>query len=303
MKNVRNNYTLKELNQLNEIKLFPDFKDPMNSQAVDNSLQITNSDNHIPKPAEEEGISDAPFLLTVEIDKDESRKLKIYHDSIPEEVAFNFCKKYNLDFMANDYLVKEIKKILENDKKNAPQFENEMNINFSETIHEVDEEYINSELHRKDSEKVKANLFHNNIVGDKKEILLVDGKHFRTETTKENGSSKPNYSPFITETSSSHGENGLLSLIRKNKGREMTKSTEFRNKKSKSAKSMILTTKIAHSNRAKSEKKLKNDFELRCERVKRLRDIKSYFSQTFNAQFLIPPPIYDFSILKVFTFS
>ena len=51
---------------------------------------------------------DALFTMTIEIDEGRVGVIPIYEDSIPEKLAFEFCKKYNLDFQTLNYLTKQI---------------------------------------------------------------------------------------------------------------------------------------------------------------------------------------------------
>ena len=38
------------------------------------------------------------YVMTVELEKGKSENIKIYSNSKPEELAYEFCKKNNLDF-------------------------------------------------------------------------------------------------------------------------------------------------------------------------------------------------------------
>ena len=52
------------------------------------------------------------FTLLIELGNNESEYLKIYEDSIPEKLAYNFCLEHNLDFSSLQNLTKEIKRTL-----------------------------------------------------------------------------------------------------------------------------------------------------------------------------------------------
>ena len=51
--------------------------------------------------------------MTVELEKGKSENIKIYRDSKPDELAFDFCKLHNLDFSSLTYLTTQIKKLFE----------------------------------------------------------------------------------------------------------------------------------------------------------------------------------------------
>ena len=73
-----------------------------------NTNEISNDKN----THQEEMPENSPYVMTIEIDKGISEKLQIFYDSVPEEVAFEFCKKHNLDYTALSYLIDEIKTVL-----------------------------------------------------------------------------------------------------------------------------------------------------------------------------------------------
>ena len=64
---------------------------------------------------EEKSNKQPPFyLMTLEDDKGVFRYIKIYKNSNPSEIAFNFCKQNNLDFNFMKYIKKNIKSIIKN---------------------------------------------------------------------------------------------------------------------------------------------------------------------------------------------
>ena len=93
-----------------------------------------NGDN---KKKEENEEEDPIYVMTVELEKGKSESIKIYSNSKPEELAFSFCKKYNLDFSSLSYLSNQIKNLIENLSNG--------NENNNEPIEEVDEENPSSE--------------------------------------------------------------------------------------------------------------------------------------------------------------
>ena len=93
-----------------------------------------NGDN---KKKEENEEEDPIYVMTVELEKGKSESIKIYANSKPDELAFSFCKKYNLDFSSLSYLSNQIKNLIENLSNG--------NENNNEPIEEVDEENPSSE--------------------------------------------------------------------------------------------------------------------------------------------------------------
>ena len=49
------------------------------------------------------------YVMTLQTENGEKHQIKIYENSNASELAFNFCKEYNLDFPTMKYLKKSIK--------------------------------------------------------------------------------------------------------------------------------------------------------------------------------------------------
>ena len=61
--------------------------------------------------------SDEPiYILTIELEQGKTTELKIYINSIPEELSYHFCHQHNLDYHSLNYLTEQIK-ILINEHK------------------------------------------------------------------------------------------------------------------------------------------------------------------------------------------
>jgi hypothetical protein len=56
--------------------------------------------------------SEPSYIMTIELEKGKSDIIKIYSDSTSEELAFEFCKKNNLNLKAMQFLSSEIGKLL-----------------------------------------------------------------------------------------------------------------------------------------------------------------------------------------------
>ena len=99
------------------------------------------------------------FTLLIELGNNESQYLRVYEDSLPEKLAYNFCLEHNLDFTSLQSLTHEIKKQLYKTRKKE-----RMNNSFE--IH--NKSTLKNATGIKDSNSLK-NIYSNNIT-DKKEI-------------------------------------------------------------------------------------------------------------------------------------
>ena len=108
----------------------------LENEKIQNSNEINENDlitNEEEKNEENEIEEEPIYVMTVELEKGKSESIKIYSNSKPEELAFSFCKKYNLDFSSLSYLSTQIKSLIEN----LPNGTDDKN---NEPIEEVDEE-------------------------------------------------------------------------------------------------------------------------------------------------------------------
>ena len=83
------------------------------------------------------------FLMTLEDNFGQFQQLKIFKNSDPSELAFNFCKENNLDFNSMKFIKKSVKEIIKkfDESKQNTDFLNGCN----SSIQEVDEENIVTE--------------------------------------------------------------------------------------------------------------------------------------------------------------
>ena len=108
------------------------------NEKIENSNELNENDSLIndEEKNEENELEEEPiYVMTVELEKGKSESIKIYSNSKPEELAFSFCKKYNLDFSSLSYLSTQIKSLIEN----LPNGNDILEKN-NEAIEEVDEE-------------------------------------------------------------------------------------------------------------------------------------------------------------------
>ena len=112
------------------------------------------------------------YIMTLQTDNGEQHQIKIYENSNASELAFNFCKIYNLDFPTMKYLKKCIKQIVQQFKNNRNN-ENIFFLKDNNSIQEVAEEEIITENSLKKSGTIKKNnnnnLSNNNTKNDQNE--------------------------------------------------------------------------------------------------------------------------------------
>ncbi len=110
-------------------------------------------------------IEEPIYVMTVELEKGKNESIKIFQNSKPGELAYDFCKNHNLDFSSLSYLTEEITNLF----KNLSNDNKEKNLN--EPIEEVDEdEYVQSldNIYKKkksnlDNQQLNINNNDNNI--------------------------------------------------------------------------------------------------------------------------------------------
>ena len=122
------------------------------------------------------------YLITLEDSNGEHQQIRVFKNSDPAEIAFNFCKENNLDFKSMKYIKKNIQKIIEQfDEPNHKLFFLD---NSYSSIQEVDEENLVSETTLLDNDAVKdkngkKNRFNFDLkdkVNNKKEKKNLDNK-------------------------------------------------------------------------------------------------------------------------------
>jgi hypothetical protein len=94
------------------------------------------------------------YLMTLEDNNGECKQIKIYQNSDPFELSYNFCKENNLDFESMKYVKKNIKEII---KK------------FNEDEHYimVEEEYYEDEDEDEDEDEYKKKINNNELKNNK----------------------------------------------------------------------------------------------------------------------------------------
>lgn len=78
-----------------------------------NNINVSDIKNENKKQGKDAYLSQSPnmYVLTVEWGEGKSVQLEVFQHSKPEEIAFNFCKKYNLDFKSMEMITQQIKEL------------------------------------------------------------------------------------------------------------------------------------------------------------------------------------------------
>ena len=136
------------------------FNSNINNKNDASNKKILNKKNS------EEGKDSQFYLITLEDNNGEHQQIKIFKNSDPSEIAFNFCKENNLDFKSMKYIKKNIQKIIEQfDEPNHKLFFLD---NSYSSIQEVDEENMASENTIKSKNSICVN--ENNNINNKDKI-------------------------------------------------------------------------------------------------------------------------------------
>ena len=117
----------------------------INENNADIEIKLnSNNNSNIKKEINNNNTEDTQFyLITLEDNNGEHQQIRIFKNSDPSEIAFNFCKENNLDFKSMKYIKKNIQKIIEQfDEPNHKLFFLD---NSYSSIQEVDEENFGSE--------------------------------------------------------------------------------------------------------------------------------------------------------------
>ena len=140
------------------------------------------------------------YIMTLQTDNGENHEIKIYENSNASELAFNFCKNYNLDFSTMKYLKKCIKQIIQQIKDNKNR-QIVYILKDNNSIQEVAEEEIITDNSLKKSGTIKKNnrnsnnnnTFNNNtkIIEEKEEE-----KNIHKNNSKYNNISEINKNEF-----------------------------------------------------------------------------------------------------------
>ena len=129
------------------------------------------------------------YLITLEDNNGEHQQIRIFKNSDPSEIAFNFCKENNLDFKSMKYIKKNIQKIIEQfDEPNHKLFFLD---NSYSSIQEVDEENLGSEstIKSKNSIPINDNIKEKNKYNNKEKnnincVIIEDNINIKENKIK-----------------------------------------------------------------------------------------------------------------------
>ena len=144
-------------------------------------MEQTLENDNIAYKNEENSTEEGAFfyIMTLQTDSGKKHQIKIYENSNASELAFNFCKDYNLDFPTMKYLKKSIKQIIQ---KFQNKKMNEMIYLFKDnnSIQEVAEEEVITDNSLKKSAISKMN----NNSQNKKTKLTIEEEEKNSKTNK-----------------------------------------------------------------------------------------------------------------------
>ena len=163
------------------------------------------------------------MILAIDLEQNEKKFLKIYNDTNPEELAYNFCYKNNLDFNSMNSLIEEIRKVFKN-----------KNLSINKVIEEKEKVFSekNDNLIRNTNEKIidKNILFQNlNKLKDKKINSTID----KNKIIKRNNSGRKLNKSYHSATISSLSKRkeNIIKNDYSNEKKESPKIYDYNSKK------------------------------------------------------------------------
>ena len=166
------------------------YPEPNNLKSANNGSKI-ESNNEITSPF---------FLMTLENDKNQQKLIKIFADSDPAKLAFNFCLENQMDYETMLFLKNNIEKIVKIFKKNK-KTKNPQQIN------ELDEEYENSNINSKKEHLPYAKK--SNPKNYKFDIFDYEINQFTNDNTEGEESLTERGVPVLRKSISNHFNNNI----------------------------------------------------------------------------------------------
>jgi len=224
-------------------------------------MEQTLENENIANKNEENSTEEGAFfyIMTLQTDSGKKHKIKIYENSNASELAFNFCKDYNLDFPTMKYLKKSIKQIIQ-------QFQNkkmnEMIYLFKDnnSIQEVAEEEVITDNSLKKSAISKMN----NNSQNKKTKLTIEEE----EKNSKNNKSKEKKEEIENIKETSYDDNIAMNNSNENKNKsllnikEEKKENDEINKNNNNSNKEGSNQKIDDKNKLKEKNNDINEFEI-----------------------------------------
>ena len=169
------------------------------------------------------------YLMTLEDNDGDTKQIKIYKNSDPYELAYNFCKENNLDFESMKYIKRNIKNIIKKFEEKDFYFLNNNSIyeEEDEDNYEIGESYQNINGNSKDNDsqnKLNNNKMINLIKNKVKNIQLKINK-IPPKQTKINEQIKKVVKPNSVNSPSSKKKN-LINISNNNLDKNIQKRNE-----------------------------------------------------------------------------
>lgn len=143
---------------------FPKHIEFVNSNIVKYDESKNNDQNEEISSSLNKDEKEPIYVMTVELDQNNYKNLKIYSDSVPEELAFEFCKENALDVSSLHYLTEEISNLL---------ITSNLNYKKIEAIEEVEEENNQDISKSKNSENEESSYKKNEINDSKASVKRI----------------------------------------------------------------------------------------------------------------------------------
>ena len=216
------------------------------------------------------------YVMTIELDQGKSGNLPIFLNSNPEELSFNFCKQYNLDYSSMDFLKNQIIKF-----KN--EFINNDNIFFTPTIEEVDEESTRQVNNNKLNKEIKKLNLENNKINNNNNIQINSNNNSKIITNNTNNTNN------INNTNNNNIKNNI---INNNKIQNRIINSQSNSKTNSQINSQINSPKkkfenfIFKKNTFNPEKMIRKNPNLKKNKTK--KKTKKYIETNQNKKEIIP---------------
>ena len=168
------------------------------------------------------------FLMTLEDNLGKCQQIKIYKNSNPSELAYNFCKENNLDFSSMKYIKANIKSIVR--QFNEPKKKILLYNNSNNSIKEEDEDDYLTEGTMRSNEKAKnmENDDQNNSKENRSQEIV------KNRIDKNDNSNNENVSEIKKKISDENNNKNNINInnniIKDNIGKEFGKNIEKNNK-------------------------------------------------------------------------
>jgi len=192
------------------------------------------------------GMEEEPiYVMTVELEEGKSQAIKIYADSTPNELAFEFCKKNNLNITAMNYLTEQIKVLLDqlyNKLELVKRNTGLISEDEHQCIQEVDEENYQTEARKSGGNSLTPNSRFNYIEGTNEndsekcnrkinKLKRQNEKIYNTKTEIKSDNIKPSVASEIKQKSFNEERTENKRDLTKNSNEEEKTNERFFNNK------------------------------------------------------------------------